>query len=121
SFLYSTVLYFFNVDPGAVIRDLDHDTGSGIVSLKQNSSMGRLACLLTVLRHFNSVVYTVAEQVEERIRKLVDDRLVYFGISAYGFKHDVLAHLLRQVAYETLEAHDKAIHRHEAHLQGAVA
>ena len=66
------------------------------------------------------MVEAVAQHVDERIAKRLDDRLVGLGILAFKRQFDLLAQLPRHVAYEPGKALEHNRDRHHADLHDGI-
>ena len=71
-----------DVQPGAVVGDLDDDVAAFVVSVEGNRAGFRLALRLAIRRHFDPVVRRVADHVGQRILDQLQHLPVEFGVGA---------------------------------------
>ena len=130
TFFHSFAANDIRVDTFAVVGDHDDDVVALVARDKSDFTDTRLALCLALVRHFDSVVERVAQEVHNRVADFVDDRAVEFGVLAFDCQIDFFVEFLGYVANHAREAvkdladgnhadlHDDVlkIGRHSVHL-----
>ncbi len=101
--LHSLLTHSLDVDPGAVVRDLDDHLPALMKGAQCEPALRGLASLHPCARCLDAVVHRVADQVREGILDCLEDRLVEFGLLAFHLDRDLLAARLGEVAYDARE------------------
>ena len=110
------------IDAATVVADGDDNVAAGVAGGDLEDAGLLLAGRTALVRHLQSVVERVADEVHERIAEHVDDGAVELGVLAGQHQLHLLAELRGQVADEAREAQEDGLdgdhpHPHHQRLQ----
>src|SRR5438093_1325041 len=104
------------VDASAVVRHRDRHAGTLAHCGEYDLALGRLAAAAALGRRLDPVVHGVAEQVQQWVAELVQNRTVELDLLPLDPKRHLFPELARQVAHEPREADEHLPHRRHASL-----
>ena len=118
--LDGAVPYAFEVEPGAVIGDGNHDFVAFLRQRKRDLADGILAGGDAGGRVFEAVGDAVAQHVFERAGHLVQHRAVEFGLAVADVQVGALAGILGRLSHHAMQAVGQAFEGHHAHAHQAL-
>jgi hypothetical protein len=105
------------IDAGSVICDKDDDVLAFPMCGNPDRSRRRFAVLYALRFGFNAVIDRVANNVNQRFRKVLNHSLIRFRIFTVHDQANGLADLSGQVADETREPLEHMPHRHNTDVE----
>src|SRR5205085_3482542 len=105
-----------DVDAAAVVLERYHDEAIGVLGRELQAAYRWLARCDSLLGQLDTVIDGVADQVQQRIANLFDDRAIQLGVLALENEIDLLALLGSNVAHDARKAVEDALDRQHARL-----
>ena len=122
SFRSCLLKHFLFVDPGAVVDDLNDDVAAFVERVQFQCAYLGFASGDAFLRHFQTVIQRVANQMNQRVTDFLEDGLVKLGTLTVELQVDLLAERVAGIPHQAREATEgetdrQHADRHDAFLQ----
>ena len=102
------------VHSATVVADLDHHLVTLVEGMQADCALVGFAGGASRRRGFDAVIHGIADQVNQRFGKRVEQALVEIGFLAADLEGDVLSAELRDIAHQARETAEQLVDRHHA-------